>query len=536
MAKSVPTATSATSTFTEKLDAFDRAVELATAYYPSEEIDSLSALRDKAQSRLRHGTSLTVVAIAGATGSGKSSIVNRLAGTELTKSSVRRPTTSATHAVVWGDEDAGPLLDWLEISHRYQVESAADGSTTPLDGLVLLDLPDHDSTAVEHRIEVDRLVELVDVLVWVTDPQKYADAALHLGYIQPLAQHADILRFVLNQVDRLDDGGASVMADFGRLVSEDGIAGAQVLPVSALTGAGFDRFEQELATAIAERNAALVRVDADLNEAAAAMRFDGAFEDPDGKIRKDLIAGLGEAAGSEAAADVAVRHHVRQGSLAMGWPFTRWLRRLARKPLADLPGPGRTGAAEPRADLALRDYAEAVAGTSDTPWPGAVRTAAFGERDALLNDLRSTVGREAVNAGSKPKWWMAVSWLQGVLAITAIVGLVWLVTVAILGGFFQFDTGPLLPPTPEAERIPLPSALLIGGVILGLLVALLSRIPLNVGAARRGRSARKAIERQIVEHAEARVLEPVRAVAADRETIVGLLTSQVRSSALRTAG
>ena len=58
MAKSVPTATSATSTFTEKLDAFDRAAELATAYYPSEEIDSLSALRDKAKSRLRHGTSL----------------------------------------------------------------------------------------------------------------------------------------------------------------------------------------------------------------------------------------------------------------------------------------------------------------------------------------------------------------------------------------------------------------------------------------------------------------------------------------------
>ena len=48
-----------------------------------------------------------------------------------------------------------------------------------LAGLVLLDLPDHDSTVAAHRIEVDRLVALVDLLVWVLDPQKYADAAVH---------------------------------------------------------------------------------------------------------------------------------------------------------------------------------------------------------------------------------------------------------------------------------------------------------------------------------------------------------------------
>ena len=46
-----------------------------------------------------------------------------------------------------------------------------------LDGLVLLDLPDHDSTEVAHHLEVDRLVQLADLLVWVLDPQKYADAA-----------------------------------------------------------------------------------------------------------------------------------------------------------------------------------------------------------------------------------------------------------------------------------------------------------------------------------------------------------------------
>ena len=59
-----------------------------------------------------------------------------------------------------------------------------------MDGVVLLDLPDHDSTEVAHHLEVDRIVKLADLLVWVLDPQKYADAAVHDRYLAPLAGHA----------------------------------------------------------------------------------------------------------------------------------------------------------------------------------------------------------------------------------------------------------------------------------------------------------------------------------------------------------
>ena len=55
-----------------------------------------------------------------------------------------------------------------------------------LDGLVLLDLPDHDSTEVSHHLEMDRLIKYADLLVWVLDPQKYADAAIHDRYIRPM--------------------------------------------------------------------------------------------------------------------------------------------------------------------------------------------------------------------------------------------------------------------------------------------------------------------------------------------------------------
>ena len=159
------------------------------------------ALLAKAGAREALGDA-TVVALAGATGSGKSTLFNALSGGEVSTPGVRRPTTGVAHATVWGDRTArtGCSTGW---------RCRAGTGTRPepaLDGLVLLDLPDHDSVRLEHRLEVDRLVELVDVLVWVLDPQKYADAAVHDRYLAPLAGHAGVLLVVLNQVDRLDAG------------------------------------------------------------------------------------------------------------------------------------------------------------------------------------------------------------------------------------------------------------------------------------------------------------------------------------------
>ncbi len=108
---------------------------------------------------------------------------------------------------VWGLDGAGPLLDWLDVDkrHRYARASALDMQRADADaqGLVLIDLPDHDSIQAVHRAEVDRFVTIADLLVWVVDPQKYADAALHRNYIVPFARHTGVTLIVLNQVDRL---------------------------------------------------------------------------------------------------------------------------------------------------------------------------------------------------------------------------------------------------------------------------------------------------------------------------------------------
>src|SRR5690606_39507694 len=140
---------------------------------------------------VRRGLSVahTVVALAGATGSGKSSLFNALAGAPVAKVGVMRPTTAAAQAAVWDPEGAGPLLDWLGVRRRHVVDPSADPAEREPGGLILLDLPDHDSIEASHRLEVNRLVGLVDLLVWVLDPQKYADAAVHERYLRPLARH-----------------------------------------------------------------------------------------------------------------------------------------------------------------------------------------------------------------------------------------------------------------------------------------------------------------------------------------------------------
>ena len=50
------------------------------------------------------------------------------------------------------------------------------------------------------------MLEFVDVFVWVTDPQKYADARLHDDYVSAMRHYDAVTLVVLNQADRLDPG------------------------------------------------------------------------------------------------------------------------------------------------------------------------------------------------------------------------------------------------------------------------------------------------------------------------------------------
>ena len=150
------------------------------------------------------GGPVYVMALAGGTGVGKSSVLNALAGREVSPARAVRPTTDAPVAWV-------PAAHRAELAPAPRLAEGREGSSTHdgegLDDVAILDLPDMDSVRLEHRATVDELLPRIDAVTWVVDPEKYDDASEH-AYWRSLAPHAERLRFVLNKADRLTDADA----------------------------------------------------------------------------------------------------------------------------------------------------------------------------------------------------------------------------------------------------------------------------------------------------------------------------------------
>ena len=261
------------------LDARLNAVRDALRMCPTEVPASLSIPAHKAldavAQRLALGVDHTVIALFGGTGSGKSSLFNALTQLNFADVGARRPTTSRAAACSWGD-DAGPLLDFLGVSseRRIRRDSILDAEDQgSMSGLVLLDVPDYDSVTTEHSLQVDRLVPLADILVWVVDPQKYADAALHDGYLRGLGARQEDMLVLVNQVDTLPESGlASLLDDVGSLLKEDGLSRVQVLPVSAVRGDNLDVVRDLLRQRVARESNAARTASAELDAITRRLR------------------------------------------------------------------------------------------------------------------------------------------------------------------------------------------------------------------------------------------------------------------------
>jgi energy-coupling factor transporter ATP-binding protein EcfA2 len=231
-------------------------------------LDNADAVLKRAGERLRLSSSHTVIALAGGTGSGKSTLFNALSGATFSPPGVTRPTTRHVHACVWGMQGAAPLLDWLNVQrrHRYARASVLDSGESDLDGLLLLDLPDHDSVVTASMAAVDRLAKLADMVIWVLDPQKYADAAVHNRYLIPLAGHASVFTVVLNQIDTLPpEQIRDCEQDLRRLLDAEGLSDTPVLPVSARTGEGLGDLRALLTQTVQRNRAVTDRIAADID-------------------------------------------------------------------------------------------------------------------------------------------------------------------------------------------------------------------------------------------------------------------------------
>ncbi|WP_157249148.1 GTPase [Nonomuraea typhae] len=520
----------------ERLEALREAADLAEGRLPADVAAAARAVAERAGVRRSLSVTHTVAALAGATGSGKSTLFNELTGTDLATVGVTRPTTSTAQAALWDGGGAGPLLDWLEIPRRHALPDPDPGLT----GLVLLDLPDHDSIELAHRLEVDRLVEVVDLLVWVLDPQKYADAAVHDRYLRPLARHRDVTVVVLNQIDRLPPAAVErCLADLRRLLDDDGLSGVPVVGVSARTGAGLPGLRTLLADRVGARRSWAERLSADVATAADALE---AASGPPGTssqvsgLEKRLTAALAEASGVPLVVDAVGKGHRHRAVVATGWPVTRWIRRFRPDPLRRLrigsPGsatgaeivgrtslPAASAVQKAQMDTAIRDVGEAAADGLPPSWAPAVRRAARSRADDLADALDKAISTTSLTATRRPRWWRAAGGLQWLVFATAAAGALWLTALFALG-YLRLPE----PPTPTVLEVPWPTVLLLGGALAGVLIALLSRLAAWLGGRRRARIAAKALRAAIAEVAKADVLDPVAAELARYAAFSAALT------------
>jgi GTP-binding protein EngB required for normal cell division len=518
-----------------RLEAMSKFLRLTDPYLPDGELVAAHTLVERAGTRLSLSRDHTVVALAGSTGSGKSSLFNALARLKLSPVGVRRPTTGAAHACVWGPlEPANQLLDWVGVlpRQRFIRESALDADDeASLRGLVLLDLPDFDSIERGHRLEVDRLLGLVDQIVWVVDPQKYGDRILHQAYLSQFRSHADVTIVVLNQADRLTAADTEiVLSDLKRLLEEDGMTGAPVLATSAKQPGMLSDLRAALERTVAERQAALRRLGADLDtvsEQLTGMIGPPAAEDEiDRATVRQLSDALAASAGVPAVADAVAGAYRHRAVASTGWPLVRGLRRLRPDPLRRLhlgdetktdavstevvprtSVPEANAAQKSAVGLSVRAVASRAAAPLPEIWAPALNNAARSRAGDLSDALDRAVAKTELGMSRPPLWWRGIGLLQWLLTLVAIGGLGWL----IVGYAVKLLSLPDLD-YPKVGQVPMPTLMLLGGLLLGLVLAALLRPIVDWGAKRARRRAEQRLRSAITEVAREYVVAPVREV------------------------
>jgi hypothetical protein len=465
-----------------------------------------------ARARLGFPGTAFVCALAGGTGAGKSSLLNALAGREVSRPGPTRPVTDEPVAWVPADSAAelGPLLRWVGVD---KVVSHHDPRFTDL---CLLDLPDYDSVEPAHRATVDQVLPRVDAVCWVLDPEKYNDRVLHEDYLRPLAHHADRAVFVVNRRDVIGDARqvAALTADLRRTLEADGISGRPVFVVSADPPDGAGRGElEELRAWLSERLQAKAvvteRLAADCRqrgvELARLAGLEGADagrplvgEDARREARRRAVAAARSAVDVEGVRRACRRRTLAEARAAGAGPLGRLLAVVARARGAGEHGPASARSIDPvayaRAWRSRSSLSRTVNPVHDllrraaTAAPPALRAEVMGLarpdrlEERLTEAIDGAVARGTVDhgLGGQPRsfLWPLIGVLQTLVTVAFLAGLLWYLTL-YLAGRAQAD----LPDLPTVRDVPVPLLLVVGGLLVGWLLARL----LSASARRAGR-------------------------------------------------
>ncbi len=148
-----------------------------------------------------------IVAFMGGTGVGKSSLLNRLAGQNIAKTGIERPTSREVTLYHHQSVSISQLPAGLPIEKTHVSRHQDDDKKN----IIWVDMPDFDSVEISNKHMVLEWLPHIDVLLYVVSPERYRDNKAWQLLLAEGANHAWL--FVLNQWDR---GQPSQYDDFRR--------------------------------------------------------------------------------------------------------------------------------------------------------------------------------------------------------------------------------------------------------------------------------------------------------------------------------
>ncbi len=364
--------------------------------------EDLRRLEDQLERRDALDPRVTVIAVAGPSGTGKSTVVNTLARrNSLVPTGMHRPTTTELVAYVDAEVTAAPFLELSGIPRSVSVEFCTTRSNPLRDSLgmvgeghqvrsaltqcghpIVVEVPDT-LLVPELTSAASQVLETADLILWTTDSQKYADAAFH-SRISAFPRHPNSY-FVLTHTEGLTESQLQTLNQELAAIAERIGVSPEILQISLYDESSLARFRETVAELSHAPEARWRGEQAAIHHAATKLGQDleldvtGEFStqpvqapsvaSPPSPAETKLVDQVTQVSGLSAMEANFSKQYLRAGGFWTLWPVLSWLAGI--KPLSHVNQDNSATPGEPEADKPVGPSAdpspEQTADESATP-------------------------------------------------------------------------------------------------------------------------------------------------------------------------